>query len=127
VRLGLGGGRDQRAEPAALVFRRVVAPDVVIRSRKLGADGRELDTPAAPATVPAINRREPHIVVVRGTGSGAVVGPRETRQRGRGAIDAGELADPEMDIDGERAAPDAGAHVAERPEHAREKEASLVA
>ncbi len=66
------------------------------------------------SAVAAVHRGEPRTVSASRSpaATGPVVGPAEARGGRGGAVDAGELPDPQVQVDGERAAPDACAHVA---------------
>jgi len=120
--VGLARRVEERAE--ATPFGGVVRADLGVRDGERRALGGELDSPSRAAAVAAVDRRERRCHVLAGGEVDAVVGPAVGGAGLGGAVDAGELADPQVQGDRERLEPEAGAHVGESREQVREDDAA---
>ena len=96
---GLPGGVEQRAEAA--VTGQVVDADAVVAVGEVSAGGGEGDTPPGSAARAAVDGGQGCGPVAGGRELGAVVGPAESGLGGDDAVDAGQFAQPEGDIDGD--------------------------
>ena len=101
---GLAGGVDEC--PEAAFASGMVGADAALVGQEIGAGLGQLDAPPGTATVAAVDGGERveflgHFVVAGA--ESAVVGPSESGQ-GRGEpVDAGELSDPQVGLDGDEA------------------------
>ena len=114
--VGLQGGIEQGTEAALLGG--VVAADRSVVGVEVRPDRGEADPPAGAAAVAAVDGGEGMLsgtrVGVSGIGQRAVVAPEIAGGRAGRAVDPGELANPQVQVDAECGAPDRGPDVAER-------------